>query len=341
MSRKLYLHIGPPKTGTSALQWFLRKQRDCLLQSGILYPEDDAHNWSSHRRLGFALRQKRDPKNGDIPDFATTLRHIREQIDRSQADTVILSSEEFFVLRPESVDRLIGAFSDFRTCAIFYARRQDDAYVSSFTQRIKVPRRRLVDSIHSCLDHPPRMSRGLDYNQRARIWAKYLGKDRIIPRLYDEVDDVRTDFMKLTGNDKLVELAETTEPESSNRSPTLEAIEHIRAFKIAIDNSRLYAPASRTLIDHFSCGQKPGALLSTDDRRRILEYFRTSNEKFFSDFLGVENRFDPALLLSGPKAERVLVDTSNTVELVEELLLRRRKARLEEKVRARSGVAET
>lgn len=328
MSKKLFIHIGPPKTGTSALQWFLHSQRDSIVNEGILYPEDDAHNWWSHRRLGFALRQKLDPKNDEVPDFQVTLAEILAQVERSDAGTIILSSEEFFLLKADAVNRLLNSFSDFDTRIVLYARRQDDAYISSFTQKVKMPRRHFTEPAQAFLNTPTRMSKGLDYYRRASIWSKKLGKDRLVVRLYDEVEDIRADFMSLLGNDKLVKLALQTQAESSNISPSLEAIEHIRAFKAAVKERNLYAPATTVLTEHFAAGQRPGDLLSTDDRRHILEFFRPSNEKFFAEFLGMENRFDPDLLLRDSSKERVVIDTSNTVALVNELLTKRREARM-------------
>lgn len=328
MGRKLFIHIGPPKTGTSSLQWFMRTQRDRLLEEGVFYPEDDAHNWQSQRRLGFALRQKVDPKNGDVPDFRTTLDDINRQIAQSGADKIVLSSEEFFAMRPDAVYTLLDAFADFDISIVFYARRQDDAYISSFTQRVKLARRRFIEPVHAYLDEPHRMSKGLDFHRRGTIWAKKLGKERIVARLYDQMEDIRVDFMSLLGNETLMRLARDTPSESSNTSPSLEAIEHIRVFKSAVQDKTLYGSASRALTEHFASGQKPGNFLSTDDRRRILEFFRSSNEKFFAEFLGMENMFDPDLLLGDANQQRAEVDTSNTVDLVKELIAERRGKRL-------------
>ncbi|WP_421861332.1 hypothetical protein [Parvibaculum sp.] len=325
MGRKLFIHIGPPKTGTSSLQWFLRAQRDRLLEEGIFYPEDDAHNWQSQRRLGFALRRKADPKNGDIPDLKVTLDDLHHQIENTDAHTIVLSSEEFFAMRPEAVHRLLDAFASFDIQIVFYPRRQDDAYISSFTQRVKVARRQFTEPIHSFLDEPHRMSRGLDFYRRGRVWAKNLGKDRIAARLFDGMEDIRSDFMAMLGNGALIQLAQDTAPEKSNKSPTLEAIEHIRVYKSLVKDPSLYGPASKALIEHFSSGQRPGNFLATDDRRRILEFFRLSNESFFEEFLGMENRFDPDLLLGNANEERATIDTSNTVELVNNLIAERRR----------------
>jgi len=214
---------------------------------------------------------------------------------------------------PPPISRAFGKMSEAGT------------YISSFTQRVKVARRQFTEPIHSFLDEPHRMSRGLDFYRRGRVWAKNLGKDRITARLFDGMEDIRSDFMAMLGNGALIQLAQDTAPEKSNKSPTLEAIEHIRVYKSLVKDPSLYGPASKALIEHFSSGQRPGNFLATDDRRRILEFFRLSNESFFEEFLGVENRFDPDLLLGNANEERAIIDTSNTVELVNNLIAERRR----------------
>ena len=323
MTRRLFLHIGPQKTGTSSLQQFMDRERKRLLARGVLYPDDNAHNWWSHHRLGFALRGVRDPKNGDIPDPRAELADTIRQFEQSGAHTMVLSSEEFFALRPEAINLLREAFTGYECRIVLYARRQDDAFVSSYTQKVKSARRRFVDPIHSFLNDPTRLSTGLDFLRRTSNWADAFGKEAIVIRFYDDVDDIRIDFTEMLSDETLVQLARKTDMESANRGPTLEAIEHIRAFKSVVDDYSLYGPARNVLTDHFAAsGQKPGNLLSTDDRRRILEYFRSSNERFFAKFSACGNRFDPDHLLAPEETGRVTVDTSRAVPLVMELLAR-------------------
>ncbi|MEN6306515.1 MAG: hypothetical protein ABFD91_02065, partial [Anaerohalosphaeraceae bacterium] len=47
-NRKLYLHIGAGKTGTSALQQFFFQNRHILQSHHITYPEIGIHNFAHH-----------------------------------------------------------------------------------------------------------------------------------------------------------------------------------------------------------------------------------------------------------------------------------------------------
>ena len=40
MHKKLFLHIGTPKTGKTSLQYFCENNRKTLMDKGILYPEN-------------------------------------------------------------------------------------------------------------------------------------------------------------------------------------------------------------------------------------------------------------------------------------------------------------
>lgn len=110
-SKELILHIGAPKTGTSAFQAYCAKHSDFLEEkAGILYPDLN--------------RSGRDAKSGKItsgnglsvaafiiPDFAG-IQHLRRQGERqlkealdllkaSDKKSLLLSSEQFWFLRPE------------------------------------------------------------------------------------------------------------------------------------------------------------------------------------------------------------------------------------------------
>ena len=45
MDKKLYIHIGGPKTGTTALQIFLAQNRQALERQGFCYPGNEDAHW--------------------------------------------------------------------------------------------------------------------------------------------------------------------------------------------------------------------------------------------------------------------------------------------------------
>lgn len=96
--RKLYLHIGPHKTGSTYLQGELLKQHSLLLAEGILYPDSMLEGWG-HTGLANAI------KSGDASCFSAEI----ERINQFDGD-VILSSENFFNMSQEQIASLRSLF---------------------------------------------------------------------------------------------------------------------------------------------------------------------------------------------------------------------------------------
>jgi hypothetical protein len=56
MSKRIcYIHIGPHKTGTSSIQWFLQENRAELLKYGYFVPETRQSTARTIQRSGIAL----------------------------------------------------------------------------------------------------------------------------------------------------------------------------------------------------------------------------------------------------------------------------------------------
>jgi len=90
--RRAIVHIGTPRTATSALQFFLARRRRALAEVGILYPElapaAGAEPRGNHKALGEALDGRR-PRRERAALFAA----LDEALATTTADTVILSYE--------------------------------------------------------------------------------------------------------------------------------------------------------------------------------------------------------------------------------------------------------
>ncbi len=85
--RVCYTHIGPHKTGTSSIQWFLQEKRLELLNYGYFVPESGA-NHGAHHALARKLcgQQLQAHQQSAAADFARAL-------DETPSEVVIVSSE--------------------------------------------------------------------------------------------------------------------------------------------------------------------------------------------------------------------------------------------------------
>jgi len=85
--RVCYTHIGPHKTGTSSIQWFLQEKRLVLLNYGYFVPESGS-NHGAHHALARKLcgQQLQAHQQSAAADFARAL-------DETPSEVVIVSSE--------------------------------------------------------------------------------------------------------------------------------------------------------------------------------------------------------------------------------------------------------
>ena len=85
--RVCYIHIGPHKTGTSSIQWFLKENRAELLKYGYFVPESGA-NHGAHHALARKLcgQEARAHRQSVAADFARALAG-------TPSEAVIVSSE--------------------------------------------------------------------------------------------------------------------------------------------------------------------------------------------------------------------------------------------------------
>ncbi len=105
--RRVFLHIGLPKTGTSYLQSIVWSHRDELRAAGVLLPgrERRDHLWASlvvREDANVGRRNQRAPEAWDV---------LRQEIRGSQGDALI--SHEFFCsATAEQARAMVGALTD-------------------------------------------------------------------------------------------------------------------------------------------------------------------------------------------------------------------------------------
>jgi hypothetical protein len=85
--RLCYVHIGPHKTGTSSIQWFLKENRAELLKHGYFVPESETSH-GAHHALARKLcgQELADHKQSAATDFV-------RQLNQSASEAVLISSE--------------------------------------------------------------------------------------------------------------------------------------------------------------------------------------------------------------------------------------------------------
>lgn len=147
-----FLHIGMPKTGSTALQETLLASHDELLRQGVLYPRVPDPSFNNHRLLlvGTTPLKKlprhirRSYSEADLDARkAEFLRAVRSDLRTQDPRALVLSSESLFRnFTPEGQRVLmaglgkIGVQPD-NTTVVAYVRRPADRYLSGLQQHLK------------------------------------------------------------------------------------------------------------------------------------------------------------------------------------------------------------
>ncbi|MBA3812793.1 MAG: hypothetical protein H0X27_14325 [Caulobacteraceae bacterium] len=154
MKRRLILHLGLSKTGTTSIQGFFRQNPEALAAAGIIYPRVSAAmpDHPAFRRSALKARRNEETNHsalaleinggregaGDAGDRTPLWSAAFRQIDDSGARTAIVSYENFSI-RPTKYrfDDIAGRIGGFNVLGIIYLRRQEDWAISLYGQKVK------------------------------------------------------------------------------------------------------------------------------------------------------------------------------------------------------------
>ncbi len=132
MKKKIILHIGANKTGSSAIQRFISLNRKEFLDEGIVIPNDDfqvSDSIQGYHVWGFARLIKEEANGQQILEDAV------EDIFRSQpsANTILFSAENL-TANAGAPHLFQNIAKKYEIRVIVYIRRQDDFILSSWQQ---------------------------------------------------------------------------------------------------------------------------------------------------------------------------------------------------------------
>ena len=206
--KKIIVHIGPPKTGTTSFQRNLFVNRDLLLKGHILYPSISAN----HRFIVSCFMTNPEKFDYNRASRALSVEAIKErnsknlsqliaEIERHDVETLVLSSEHLGLLDGEEVialkEFLFGISEEVSVVA--YLRHPVSAVASHVQTNVKSGAR----TIEECEVRPP-------FTRFASLlpkWVMAFGKRNIVLREFDSAEfksnDLVADFMGIIGADSL------------------------------------------------------------------------------------------------------------------------------------------
>lgn len=129
MNKTVLIHIGPPKTGTSAIQYALHQNKALLQSNGVYYPEHEfGPNDISSGNMHMILSLNDDGKWRLCPNKVETL---LEEFEASSHECLLLSSEYFFYVAIDIANYIPHAQF------IAYIRCPLETFESSYNQSVK------------------------------------------------------------------------------------------------------------------------------------------------------------------------------------------------------------
>lgn len=128
--RAVLVHIGPYKTGTTAIQSSLHEHREQLAAHGVTYPG----RYHRQMRPSWALLGRSRVGEADVPEneWEDLVGEVRAAPGR-----VVISSEDFSSARPHHVRKLVDDLGDERVHVLVVARRLDRLLPSAWQERVK------------------------------------------------------------------------------------------------------------------------------------------------------------------------------------------------------------
>jgi hypothetical protein len=277
--RICYIHVGPHKTGTTSIQWFLQENGAELLEQGYFVPESEtkrgAHHALAEGLAGLDLGERREPL------VARSIAAIAE----TPAQAIIISSEalEGLLRNRRNTQAFFNRVRelDLEPKLILFPRNQPQWINSSYASSVKSFRR--SDSFESCAfgfaqSPDARFSRWIELAEThdaeliARPFSKETLRRGVIPEFLQSIDISSSQF-----RDRAVRRNEAVGPFTV--SVAREVLRSIRkemtwlqAKKCKVELARYIRQNQRT--DSGYCG------LSSALARRIEEELRSDNDVF-------------------------------------------------------------
>lgn len=288
MDRELTLHIGRPKTGSSAVQRFLWDNKDSLLEKGVLYPQQVMHHRASHKLA--LVFQTYLPAHRVVADQSPKAVYdsMYAEAGAKNANRIIASSENLFLVDPGEIRHLLDP--QWKVRVVCYVRRQDHVLASSFVQEVKTGSIDIDTDKRKYVFSRERLA-WLDYQRVLAKWENAFGRDSIEVRVYHDGDpgwSIFEDFIEMLD----LPLDGLNLPRQRiNPSPARDVLDFIRMMNKRND-LRPFTQA-HLRIPLLSASEKLGvtggydshSMLDSALRCEVLEYFRLSNQKVAQTYL--------------------------------------------------------
>jgi hypothetical protein len=320
--KELIFHIGTPKTGSSALQVFLAKNRQTLLDKHVDYLSigeialGAAGKVSSGNGAYLSRCVLRAGAPARIADGERYIREFFEAVQSSNADVGIISSELFADAEDQGLSAIIAELRNRGIVprCFYFVRRQVQCLASAYMQQVKR---------HGCTEQPA------DYVRRAYKHIRFLrhhsfyleqcdlfGSSNVMCRTYEAAIAIKKGLLYTMLNALSIDSEgldfDVDDVNTSISTRELSIMLLLNRFHprmkfsdMVIENAAQFGSAASGQVHNFL----PHALVEEIDR-----YFADENVDIAREYFHRSELFAPLALQSGPQA--VSVDGLSKPDLI-------------------------
>lgn len=320
MNKKLILHIGTPKTGTSSIQGFMKLNKEKLAQRGFEYPIF-SKKWpgiGQPRNAHFLYRcaltlggyHREDPR----PGYAEACLEEFGALVRACDGTMVLSDETLWQMASRfkksvpALKRILDGYGFDKYQVIVYLRRQDTFIESQWNQQIKASGvgSKTFSSTFEAYSNRGYANNVCNYDRTLKRLEKEFGQENITVRIYDRSQlvgqDSVADFLDVLGLD--IADFDQLEAEANDGIKDRTLLE----LKRLINKAPSYTEAGNYLLPAIvSLGKdKPKeetAVMSPEERGAFLDRYAEGNANIAQRYFERDELFGPDKVDGQPKWE--------------------------------------
>lgn len=284
--KRLLIHIGTGKTGTSSIQNFLFANRKQLVkQFSVFYPEQGL---ATLDHFGEAIHAHY-PLTSWINDRKTeNFEKLTRSINSSTCETAIISCENFYHhIFAENIEFLASVFKSFSIEIICYVRRQDLYMESAWKQQIKTGAMKMPFSDFLERHTQAKYLKEVhgNYYRMLKPWAAIFGADALKIKVFDKTEwvhgDLIADFLNTCGLDEKQALSILYKPHLTNTAFPTELINLVQKTNAAGLVPKNQQRSFVLFLNKLSIFNNP-PLLSTENRLAIMKNYQKTNQLLFT-----------------------------------------------------------
>lgn len=134
--RRIFLHAGEPKTGTTAIQLLLQENRESLERFGYFVPKSGVSPGGNHAGLIAAILGEPIP-----PMYKRCVEAFQHEVNANAADKIIVSAEslDYCFRNEEKSERILSFLRDLglETTVVMFIRHDAEALSSAYAEQVK------------------------------------------------------------------------------------------------------------------------------------------------------------------------------------------------------------